>query len=287
MWRKCMEAFVFDLQNQGFSEHTLRNYSLDLREFFQNKTKHSLEEYFNREYIRSYLAKLYEKNDRSTIGRKVSTLRSFVKWQKEQGKLADFSLHNLRIPKQEKKIPYFLSKTDVEKLLTSIATDAKKGLRDRALFELLYATGMRVGEVVALRLDAIEYRNQGGVIRVFGKGKKERIVVFHDTAKRFLQEYLTAEDITEGKVFPLTERTIERNIKKYALSCGLSGEITPHALRHSYATHLLANGADLRFIQEVLGHDSIVTTQKYTHINTEQLVGEYLHAVEDKVAKNE
>lgn len=281
MWQKEVEAFLQDVVVRGGSRHTARNYKLDLGEFFrfhQSAAKNndvSIDACFQSDLIRDWLAHVYAKNSKSTVSRKVATLRSFIKFKKSRGELQDFVIASLRLPRQEKKLPSLLTQDEVARLMETISTATPNGLRDRAIFELLYATGMRISELVAVKFEDIEFRDIGGIIRVIGKRNKERVVVFSDIARQFLQDHCQRSAISTGQVFQLSDRSIERHMKKYARLAGLSNKLTPHSLRHSFATHLLESGADLRFIQEILGHDSIVTTQKYTHVNLDKIAREY------------
>lgn len=299
---KELALFLEHLQHEkDASEHTLRNYRMDVEGFFAYFK--SLQGNFDltsldATRLRAYLSSLYEKNSKSTIARKLSALRSFLRFLYKRNYLpADIS-GQIPLPRAEKKLPNFLSPTEVLELFQAVSGEKKEEVRDRSILELLYSTGLRVGELTSLDLDSLEENQDpeaGGTIRVLGKGKKERIVVYGWNARKALREYLDrrAEFVLAGKISQegeqnalflnsrggrLTARSIERMVGEAASRASLSAETTPHSLRHSFASHLLANGADLRLIQELLGHASLSTTQRYTHIELEQLLREYERA---------
>lgn len=229
-----------------------------------------------------------------SISRRLSAIRSFFRFLHREGVLERDESVDVPLPKTEKRLPAYLTPVEAERLLAVPESTTPEGLRDRAILELLYSTGLRVSELVGLSLGALQPAPEtgGGTIRVIGKGRKERLVVYGSTAAAAVAEYLQvrselflagerARGEAETALFlnqrggRLTARSVERLVAAHALKAGLTKDVTPHTLRHSFASHLLANGADLRLIQELLGHSSLSTTQKYTHIEMEQLLREY------------
>lgn len=291
-----MERFLRHMQEEkGASPHTVRNYGIDLRSFLDYlKASGSSLSGAGGLVLRAYLSHLYEKNAKVSISRRLSAIRSFYRFLHKQGAVDRDESVDVPLPKAEKKLPVYLTQPEAEKLLATPPTGSADGLRDRAILELLYSTGLRVSELVALDCDSLlpAPETGGGTIRVLGKGRKERLVVFGSTAADAVAAYLArrqefflvgekAAAAEETALFlnqrggRLTARSVERMVASCALRAGLSADVTPHTLRHSFASHLLANGADLRLIQELLGHSSLSTTQKYTHIEMEQLLREY------------
>jgi integrase/recombinase XerC len=291
-WQSQVDCYLDYLRTQkGASPHTLRNYGMDLAGFLRHlegtgNLSLALNS-VNSQHIRAYIASLYEKNSRNSISRKLSSVRSFFRWMLKQGKVQQDIAARVPLPKVEKKLPTFLTVTQVENLLLIPDRSHREGKRDYAILELLYSSGLRVSELTALNRADLQFsdgRDEGGTIRVLGKGAKERVVVFGVTAREALDDYLSVRSDSEVALFlnsrggRLTSRSVERMVSAAALQAGLSRDITPHTLRHSFASHLLANGADLRLIQALLGHSSLSTTQKYTHIEMHNLLKEYERA---------
>jgi integrase/recombinase XerC len=233
---------------------------------------------------RSYLAFLNEKQySKATIARKLATLRSFYKFLVKIHRLASNPLVAIRTPKQDKKLPRFLEYQEVKRLLETPPIDNWLGARDRAILETLYSTGIRVSELVALNMDDIDFL--GEVVHIRGKGKKERITPISSSALQVIQHYIEfrnkraqSNSNFDSKVLfvnkhgrRLSTRSVRRKMDKYLKMAGLDPSISPHTLRHSFATHMLNNGADLRSVQELLGHQSLSTTQVYTHLTTSKL----------------
>lgn len=295
---KELELFLEHLRlEKGSSEHTIRNYRMDVESFFAYlKSLHSSSNLksLNPLVLRSFLSELHGKNSRVTIARKLSGIRSFFRFLYKKNIISNDISAQIPLPKAEKKLPNFLSPAEVLRLFAIVDLEQKEGVRDRAILELLYSSGLRVGELVSLHLDSLLDSGDcegGGTIRVLGKGKKERLVVYGWNAKKAVQDYLLRREefcVVGDKIRQdaealflnarggrLTARSVERMVSAAAAKAELSAETTPHSLRHSFASHLLANGADLRLIQELLGHSSLSTTQKYTHIELEQLLREY------------
>jgi integrase/recombinase XerC len=233
--------------------------------------------------IREFLAYLYAQNyTKSTTARKLATLRSFYKFLIRRGLVSLNPLSTIRTPKQEKRLPKCLDLEQVQKLLEAPGDADLLSSRDKAMLEVLYSSGIRVSELVELEMADIDL--QEGVLRVRGKGRKDRLTPIGSQAIRALQRYfeLRALDIKSqnnhsGRVFlnkhgqSLSTRSVRRKLDKYLVAAGLDPGISPHTLRHSFATHLLNNGADLRSVQELLGHQSLSTTQVYTHLTTSRM----------------
>ncbi len=236
------------------------------------------------EDARAFLAMLNEKAySKATVARKLATLRSFYKYLIRAGHIDSNPLSSVRTPKQDKKLPRFLEYDEVKKLLETPPLDNWLGARDRAILEVLYSTGIRVSELVALNMDDIDFL--GEVVHVRGKGKKERIAPISSSALQTIQHYMefrnkrsqNNENFDTRVLFVnkhgrrLSTRSVRRKMDKYLKMAGLDPKISPHTLRHSFATHMLNNGADLRSVQELLGHQSLSTTQVYTHLTTSKL----------------
>ncbi len=240
------------------------------------------------EKVRAYLVKLSEKQySKSTVARKLATLRSFYKFLCKRSYVGSNPVVSVRTPKQEKKLPKFLEYEDIQRLLAAPAKNSWLGARDIAIMETLYSTGLRVSELVALNLDDIDFLSE--VLHVRGKGKKERISPIGSAALQAVQYYMEFRNKRaqnnsnfDPKVLfvnkhgnRLSTRSVRRKMDKYLAMAGLDPAISPHTLRHSFATHMLNNGADLRSVQELLGHQSLSTTQVYTHLTTKKLKETY------------
>jgi len=238
--------------------------------------------------VRSYLAHLSRKKmSRATVSRHLSTLRSFFKYLVREGAVEANPARSVATPKREKHLPTVMQPSDVALLLEQPDASTPLGTRDRAWMELLYASGLRISELVGVDLDDLELRAR--LVKVHGKGSKERIVPFGTKAETALRAYLAvrgdlATDPDEQAVFVnyrgkrITTRSVRRLFDTYLKQASLRTGISPHTMRHSFATHLLNAGADLRGIQELLGHASLSTTQKYTHLNDWQLIAVYKKA---------
>lgn len=277
------------------SPHTLRNYLSDLRHFCrylvaeglcQDGNKKIVVEEVDRQVVRAYLGSLVKNCRKSTIARKLAALKGFFRYLVDEKYLARSPLSVFSTPKQEKPLPVFLSVDDVFRLLGGVQGVGVLGLRDRAILEVLYSTGIRVSELVGLDWDDVDFHL--GILRVLGKGSKERIVPIGEVALRALQDYRVEQGKPEGlaakasgAVFlnhresRITTRSVARIVEKHLKVVGIPVRMGPHGLRHTFATHLLNSGADLRAIQELLGHASLSTTQRYTHVNLDQLTAVY------------
>jgi len=241
------------------------------------QTPDRIDHLFSRNYLR-YLETL--KLSRKSIARKVSSCRAFFRFLVREKKIKLNPFEHILTPKLGKRLPSFLYPEEVVRLLESVDLKKKNGVRDIAILELIYASGMRVSEISKLRPDDIDLAN--GEVLVQGKGDKERVVLIGSKAVSSIRDYLKERKKTPGSTLflgrmgtPLTSRSIERMIKKFAKKAGLAKKVTPHTLRHSFATHLLGGGADLKVVQELLGHSSLSTTQIYTHITKEKLKNVY------------
>lgn len=280
------------------SAHTLRNYVSDLDQFHDylcpkdaggNRPDIDIRE-VDHITIREYMAKLYQGHrKKSSIARKLATLRTFFKFLCREQVLEVNPARLVSSPRLEKRLPKVISIDEVVDFIETPDTDTVLGKRDKAIIELLYATGCRVSEIAGMNLDDIDFKH--GMIRVRGKGRKERFVPFGSKAKEALAAYFEERPALltgapnhkrDPKVVFLnyqgtriTTRSIGRLIEKYVKQCALNQNISPHSLRHSVATHLLSAGADLRAIQELLGHARLSTTQIYTHVSIEQLMQVY------------
>lgn len=268
---------------KNLSDHTIRAYESDLKQFFlfwQNMPESDQKQLSTRQIIERYLVNLFHKKiDKSTIARKFSCFKSFEKFLKGCG--IELKL-KLQRPRLDKKLPIYLSVDEVFYLLDTIPLDqlpTKRPGRDKAIFELLYATGMRCSELVSIRFKDLDMVQK--TIRILGKGNKERIVLFGQKAHDQLNYYFVHERPKpahhDEKIFlnnrdqALTTRTVQRIFEMFRAFLKFERPITPHKIRHSFATHLLNQGVDLRTVQELLGHKSLSSTEKYTHVSLEDL----------------
>lgn len=287
------EFLVYLRVNKNFSIHTLESYGLDLRQFsvFFDIEPIADVELINHLVIRRYLAKLKEEQlARTSIARKISCLRSFFKFLCRQGYISNNPLIGISTPKLEKRLPEFLYPEELEGLLKLPNPSDYLGIRDQAILEIFYSSGLRLQELVGLTLADLDLSR--GYLRVFGKGAKERLVPIGGCAIRALLKYLkevrpellskstkseqTVHVFLNYRGTRLSGRSIQRLMDKYLQQLALHRKISPHTLRHTFATHLLENGADLRVVQELLGHVDISSTQIYTHLTKERIRAVYL-----------
>lgn len=269
------------------SEHTKDAYYRDLMKFQQFLEREGIRyDEVDRSVILNYISYLRMDCDlkNSSVLRHVSTIRSFYRYLAEYHGFSNNPFALIKLGKKEKKIPEFLFYDEMDALLNSISLDNDEDIRNRAMFEIMYACGLRVSEVCSLKAGDIDLNEQ--ILRVVGKGSKERIVPFYDEAKKYLELYLTKVrkkwcDEKETICFlslrgkPLTSRGVQYILDKVVMKSGLNMKVHPHMFRHSFATHLLDNGADLRVVQELLGHASLSTTQIYVHVSREHLKKTY------------
>lgn len=274
-------AWLRDIKK--FSPNTLRAYAIDIRQFLAFLAGRNLEP--DRTSVRDFVAQASLRGgNKATVARKIYAVRSFYGFLVKSGARAHNPLDGIRSPKQEKRIPRVLTEGEMQAFLDALPEATFLELRNKALFELLYATGLRVSELTGLRANDIRFAER--LVRVMGKGKKERIVPFHDQAAQLLARYrqrLQGEFPAGGDLVfvnarggPLTPRSVERILKRsYGELARTQRHVHPHLLRHSFATHLLQRGANLRAIQELLGHSSLATTEKYTSLDLADLMNTY------------
>lgn len=293
-----IETYIQSLVNEKvYSDHTVRNYRIDLAQFLGfliDKEKKGGRsgipglESVDFRVIRDYFGTLYGTYKRRTIARKLSAVRSFFSYLERKGASADNPAAGISTPKQEKTIPAYLPVDEMFRLLERPDKNDPLGLRDRAILEVLYSCGIRVSELVGMNAGSVDFNER--LVRVLGKGNKQRILPIGKKALGALRHYMEAtrrlrrktEGVDQnGPLFinfrggRLSTRSVNKIVKRYAGMGGLMANITPHSLRHTFATHLLDGGADLRSVQELLGHVSLSTTQKYTHVSLDRLMEVY------------
>jgi tyrosine recombinase XerC len=259
------------------SKHTLRAYKRDLLDFYEYLKRNNLNYIdISRNSLRGFLIELKEKGlEKRSISRKISSIRSFYRFLMKEGIIEKNPLTTLELPKVDKKLPTFLTEEEVIKLINSPNDKNLIGYRDKLILTFLYSTGMRVSEIVSLKVSQLDL-DKGEVI-ITGKGKKDRIVFLTDEIKDMIKIYLDKRRKKSNVLFlnrngkPLTDKGIRLLVEKYAKKVVPYKKVTPHTLRHTFATHLLTNGADLRVVQELLGHTKLSTTQIYTHLTKENL----------------
>lgn len=282
-----MESYItrfrdFLESERNYSPHTLRAYLVDVGEFVRFVGPKALSEVDDID-IRGYVGFLFRRNSKSTVSRKLTSIRTFFDFLRREGAIEHNFAKLIPSPRVERRLPSFLTVDEVFCLLEEVS---KEGgvllLRDRAILETLYSTGARAGELTRLNLSSLDFSQR--IIKVYGKGSKERVVPIGAKALQAIKIYLDRR----GELRPscdslflnsrggrLSTRSIGRIVKKYAMLCGITRNVHPHMLRHSFATHLLGNGAQIRHIQDMLGHSSLSTTQKYLHASLEKLMEVY------------
>jgi len=308
--REQLKAFLAFLRlNRNASPHTVRAYESDISQFLTfvasdreiQVSKLSPAD-LNPTTVRAYLAELGRRGDaRSSMARKLSGLRTFLRYLRREGILDEDPAALAVSPRREQTLPAHLSEDEMTRLVETPSGDDPLGRRDRAILELFYASGLRLSELVGIDVEDVNLR--GRLVRVLGKGAKERIVPFNHAAENALREWLkdrselgtkheeqrtkngeqrtTSRRLRTDPLFVnyrgtrLSARSVHRLVRRYVSQCSTRFGISPHALRHSFATHLLQRGADLRAIQELLGHARLSTTQRYTHVNAAQLIEVY------------
>ena len=275
------------------SEHTVKSYREDLTQALETfrarlGTQTVQPRQITTRLLRSYLSWLHEQQyARSTIARRLASLRSWCKFLCRQGIFETNPCVGLRTPRQDKKLPHFLTREDVKKLLEAPSLEEPFGLRDRALLEVLYSAGLRVSELTGLDLGDVDLED--GIATVRGKGKRERLALLGPPAVRAIQAWVSqrgrwlrhraSEALFLNKNGTrLSDRSVRRTLLKHLQKAGLDLRTSPHSLRHSFATHLLDAGADIRSVQELLGHRNLTTTQIYTHVSTQRLQESYQRA---------
>lgn len=276
---------------KGYSLHTVDGYGRDLKFFFSFLGENMTLSEISDQTVSSFVMSLHEGNTAATVARKMSALRTFFRYMVKEGVLSRDPTLGVAGPKAEYHIPVFLTVDEVFALLDEPGEGDPYGLRDRAMMELIYSTGMRVSELTSSNLSNLDFETE--MVRVMGKGKKVRLIPFGRAAAEALRAYFPQRNelITAGlsrggkiesealflskRTTRLSVRSVERLIGAYGERAGIANPVTPHGLRHSFATHMLEMGADLRVVQELLGHASLSTTQKYTHLNMDHLTKVY------------
>ena len=285
--QKLIDSFTTYISDErNLSPHTRAAYLRDLGEFRIFLEEHGGSDLqslarLDSFLLRRYLAELHKRNQRTSIARKLSTLRTFFRYLVREGRLASNPAEGLSSPKLNRYLPKTLSVDEATALMERGYGNTLLDLRDRAIVELFYSSGLRVSELTGLDVGALDMREK--LVRVLGKGRKERIVPIGRKSHEALLAYLEARNLPDAEepLFlnarggRLTPRSVQRNLKTRLIKAGVIKDISPHALRHSFATHLLDGGADLRAIQELLGHASLSTTQKYTQVSVDQLMSVY------------
>ena len=291
--------------NENASAHTVRAYESDLTQFLSFLSKHVGRRRpdltagdFEHTNIRAFLGDLHKRgNARASAARKLAAIRTFARYLRREGAIDGDPAALVGTPKREQRLPAHLGESEMSRLLEMPDTSEPLGRRDRAILELFYASGLRLSELVGLGLDDVNVSSR--VVRVLGKGGKERIVPFNHSTEDALRAWLKDREAFVSAPAPaapprrrrsseplflnyqggrLSTRSVDRLVRKYVAGCSTRFGISPHALRHSFATHLLERGADLRAIQELLGHARLSTTQRYTHVNSAQLLDAYRKA---------
>lgn len=289
-----MEKYIKDFERylkneRKYPENTITSYLNDLYNYKQYIHEKLLNyKIINKDEIREYLKYLdKEKKSKSSISRELSALRNFYTFLLHNNIVGNNPFKNIKNPKKDKKLPNFLQTDELQNIFDSIDMSNPLGIRNRLIIELLYATGIRVSELTSLKLNDIDIHNKE--IRITGKGNKERIVYFGDYAKKYLSLYINEARyellnsntsnylLINNKGSALTSRGVELIVNEVVKKAALKHNISPHVLRHTFATDMLNNGADLKSVQELLGHESLSTTQIYTHITNERLRSVYLH----------
>lgn len=295
-----LEPYIRDFERylrveKNSSEHTCRSYLHDVMAFdrFLSDTRSdniSDVQDLGSSEIRAYLAVLAKRNRKSTQARKLSSLKTFFRFLFREKRVTADPAQDIASPKLEKYLPRHMTVDEAFAFLDSIPDKTLLEARDKAMIELFYSAGIRVSELVGLDVGSLDLKS--GLVRVFGKGRRERIVPVGEKAVFSLEKYLDKSRTVRSRQYAgipetarpvflnhrggrITARSVARIVDKYVLKCGLQKKLSPHAIRHSFATHMLNAGADLRAIQELLGHVSLSTTQKYTHVNIDQLMAVY------------
>ncbi|MEX2273670.1 MAG: site-specific tyrosine recombinase/integron integrase [Vicinamibacterales bacterium] len=305
--RDLLKAFLSYLRlNRNLSPHTLRAYDSDLSQYLEFLTRHLSKpasaidpRTIDSQAVRAFLDTLHRRgSSRASVARRVSSLRAFGRWLVREGHIDADPAAQVGAPRVEQKLPTHLDVTEVVRMIESVDTSQPLGRRDRAILELFYASGLRLSELVALDLQDVNLSAR--IARVSGKGGKERLVPFNNSTATAIKKYLK-DRVAAAPVAPplpqrrrdrpatdplflnyqgtrLSTRGVDRIVRRYAREAATRLGVSPHALRHSFATHLLQAGADLRAIQEMLGHSRLSTTQRYTHLDATSLIAQYKKA---------
>lgn len=287
-----LEDFKLYLEvERNLSLHTVKAYCADVADFLSCIGEQPPQSLVHKD-IRAFMAEIQNRNySRTSISRKIAAIRTFYRYLYREKLVKSNPVDNIKSPRKVKSLPKFLSSDEVEMIFNSIKTSSPSTIRNRAIFELLYATGMRISELCNLNFENLNLEEDE--ITVFGKGGKERIVLISKRAKAFLNDYIANirplladnEEVRENSplfinntAYRLQQRSVHRVLAQIVADLKIPKKISPHIFRHSFATRLLENGADLRVVQELLGHASISNTQIYTHVSTERLKQAYVKA---------
>ncbi len=295
---RLTEFLQFIRLNRNASAHTARAYASDLSQFLDHASaalgipRAKLKaEHLDRLALRGFMADLHRRGlSRASAARKLAAARTFLRYLRREGLVDDDPGSLVPTPKREVRMPVHLSEEEMDRLIGAPSAEDPLGRRDRAILELFYASGLRLSELAGLDVDDVNLSGQ--MVRTLGKGGKERLVPFNKSTAKAIREYLKDREllVTEPsraggrrsdplfvnyRGTRLTVRSVDRLVRRYAAASGVRPGVSPHALRHSFATHLLQRGADLRAIQELLGHARLSTTQRYTHVNAAQLLDVY------------
>lgn len=278
MLKEIVNFLEYLKKNLNFSENTIKGYQLDITDFFSYLKKNKIDYLqIDASTVRSYLKYLDTLDlQNSTISRRISALRSFYNFLLSEKKVTHNIFLSIKNPKIARKLPNYLSYTEMEDLLKHASNMGEDGLKFRLLLEMLYATGCRVSEIINIKLADINTSTRQ--IKVMGKGSKERIVYYGEYADKYLKEYLKANlNYNSSYLFAKSNKEklsvveVEEIFKKIMRNISLKTHVTPHTIRHTFATHLLNNGADIKTVQTLLGHSSLSTTGIYTHVSTDHL----------------
>ncbi len=289
---KLLEEFKLYLEvERNLSVHTAKAYTGDITVFL-TWTQNRLPQDFTHKELKKYLAFIQTQNySKTTVSRKIAALRTFYKFLYREKLVSSNPANNIKTPKKTKKLPDFLTEEEVDEILDHIDITTPSGYRNRTIFEVLYATGIRISELCSLNFEDLNL--ESNEITVFGKGGKERIVLINNRAKQYLEKYIeimrrqvcgdsycspSSPVFINNTGFRLQQRSINRTLNQLSQKLNLSKKLSPHVFRHSFATKLLEKGADLRIVQELLGHANISNTQIYTHVSTERLRQTYIKA---------
>lgn len=280
---RLLDHFINYLRiERGLAKNTVESYSRDLlrfSKFLEDQGYAPLE--VSRDQIAQYITLLGKDLAARSVARNISAIKSFFRFLVSEGRIEDNPARLIETPRTSLRLPEVLTQEEIERLLAQPNENVSRGRRDRAMLECLYATGLRVSELVNLKISNVNL--EAGYLRTLGKGSKERLVPIGDTALEAIKDYLSdgRPDFTKGRIspyvflssrcHPLSRQGFWKIIKKYGLKAGIKKRISPHSIRHSFATHLIGAGADLRSVQVMLGHEDISTTQIYTHVSREHL----------------
>lgn len=286
MCKSLNDFYLFLKKERNFSNNTIKSYMTDLNKFknFLNDDNYDINK-ISRKQIRAFLSSEFDKkySDR-TIARRLASVKSYFKFMVKSEQIHSNPSENIRSPKIARSLPNFIDQKIIDSLMDSPDDNTAIGLRDKAMLELFYSTGMRLSELVSLNHGSVDYKNN--LIRLFGKGSKERLVPFGNRAKLYLEKYTISrknKDFNKPLFITkrekrISKRTVQRRISMYIKLVADGNQLGPHILRHSFATHLIENGAGIRTVKDLLGHSNLSSTQIYTHIQPEKIKQTYKQA---------